>query len=50
LGEVPTARDLDQDTCDRRKQFSGDDHPSTLLSARNLAEDQRVLDGAEDDS
>jgi hypothetical protein len=37
LGEVQAARDLDQDTLDRRRQVLGPDHPDTLRSAYNLA-------------
>jgi hypothetical protein len=43
LGEVQAARDLDQDTLDRKRQVLGEDHPDTLTSARNLALDLRIL-------
>ena len=33
LGEVQAARDLNQDTLDRRRRILGDDHPDTLNSA-----------------
>ena len=32
LGEVQAARDLDQDTLDRRRRMLGADHPDTLVS------------------
>ena len=37
------ARDLDQDTLDRRRRVLGEDHPHTLSSASNLALDLREL-------
>ena len=37
------ARDLDADTLARRRRVLGDDHPQTLASARNLAEDLEQL-------
>ena len=43
LGEVQAARDLDQDTLDRRRRLLGDDHPDTLRSASNLAADLHAL-------
>ena len=43
LGEVAAARDLDQDTFDRRRRVLGSDHPDTLASASNLAADLRAL-------
>ena len=39
LGEAQAARDLDQDTLDRRRRVLGEDHPDTLTSASNLAVD-----------
>jgi tetratricopeptide repeat protein len=39
LGNVQAARDLDQDTLERRRRVLGDEHPDTLASARNLAMD-----------
>ena len=48
LGEVQAARDLDQDTLDRRRGVLGQDHPDTLASAANLATDLRELGEAED--
>lgn len=41
------ARDLDQDTLDRRRRVLGENHPDTLNSASNLAND---LGEADDDS
>jgi hypothetical protein len=46
---VQAARDLDQDTLDRRRRLLGDDHPDTLTSANNLAIDLRRLEKADDD-
>ena len=43
MGRYAEARDLDQDTLDRRRRVLGDDHPSTLNSATNLAIDLRQL-------
>ena len=43
LGDHQAARDLHQDTLDRRRQVLGEDHPSTLKSASNLAADLRAL-------
>jgi hypothetical protein len=43
LGEVQAARDLNQDTLDRRRRIPGQDHPDTLNSAHNLAIDLRQL-------
>jgi Tetratricopeptide repeat len=37
------ARDLDEDTFDRRRQRLGYDHPDMLASASNLAADLRAL-------
>jgi hypothetical protein len=48
LGEVQAARDLDQDTLDRRRRVLGQDHPDTLASATNLAHDLRELGEADD--
>jgi hypothetical protein len=39
LGEARAARDLDQDTLERRRHVLGADHPDTLKSAQNLALD-----------
>ena len=47
LGEVQAARDLDQDTLDRRRRVLGEDHPDTLTSAENLAADLRALGDAD---
>jgi hypothetical protein len=47
-GEAPTARDLDQDTLERRRHVLGHDHPDTLYSAHNLAADLRELGEAAD--
>ena len=41
--EAPAARDLDEDTLDRKRRVLGDDHPSTLTTASNLAIDLRLL-------
>jgi hypothetical protein len=43
LGKVQAARDLDQDTLDRRRRVLGKDHPDTLRSASNLADDLSAL-------
>jgi hypothetical protein len=43
LGEVAAARDLDQDTLERRRRVLGADHPDTLRSANNLAVDLSAL-------
>jgi len=48
LGEVQGARDLDQDTLDRRRRVLRDDHPDTLTSANNLAKDLRALGDTEE--
>jgi hypothetical protein len=48
LGEVAAARDLDQDTLERRRRVLGADHPDTLTSASNLAGDLRALGEAGD--
>ena len=48
LGEVQAARDLDQDTLDRRRGVLGPDHPDTLASAANLATYLRELGEADD--
>ena len=48
LGEVQAARDLNQDTLDRRRRILGHDHPDTLNSAHNLAIDLRALGEADD--
>jgi hypothetical protein len=45
---VEAARDLDQDTLDRRRRVLGQDHPDTLASASNLATDLRALGEADD--
>jgi hypothetical protein len=50
LGEVQTARDLNRDTLERRRQILGQDHPDTLASASHLATDLRALGEADDDS
>ncbi|WP_371497630.1 FxSxx-COOH system tetratricopeptide repeat protein [Kitasatospora sp. NBC_00374] len=36
-GDAPRARDLDQDTYDRRRRLVGNDHPDTLSAAHYLA-------------
>src|SRR5262249_46500920 len=43
LGDVQTARDLDQDTLNRRRLILGQDHPDTLRSATQLAANLREL-------
>ena len=40
---MQAARDLDQDTLERRRQMLGENHPSTLASANRLATDLRLL-------
>ena len=40
---MQAARDLDQDTLDRRRRVLGQDHPDTLTAAHNLATDLREL-------
>jgi Tetratricopeptide repeat len=37
LGKMQAARDLAQDTLDRRRRVLGQDHPGTLQSANHLA-------------
>ena len=39
MGRYAEARDLDQDTLARRRRVLGEDHPDTLASASNLAND-----------
>jgi hypothetical protein len=43
LGQHEQARDLDQDTLERKRRVLGDDHPDTLGAANNLANDLRNL-------
>ena len=43
LGDARAARDLDQDTLDRRRRVLGHNHPDTLKSASNLAADLHAL-------
>jgi hypothetical protein len=43
LGRYAEARDLDQDTLDRRRRVLGENHPDTLASASELAIDLRNL-------
>ena len=43
LGEVDAARELDQETLERRRRVLGEDHPDALYSAYNLAADLREL-------
>lgn len=47
MGRCVEARDLGQDTLHRRRRILGDDHPSTLRSAGNLASYQRKLGEAD---
>jgi hypothetical protein len=47
---VQAARDLDQDTLDRRRRVLGGDHPGTRTSVSNLAADRRVLEEAGNES
>ena len=42
-GRYTEARDLDQDTLDRQRRILGEDHPSTLATANNLAINLRYL-------
>jgi len=44
------ARDLDQDTLNRRRRVLGEDHPDTLTAAASLASDLRALGQADDES
>jgi hypothetical protein len=46
LGRYTEARDLDQDTLDRRTRTLGPDHPDTKRSASNLARDVAALEEA----
>jgi Tetratricopeptide repeat len=50
LGEIQAARDLDQDTLDRRRRVLGEDHPDTLLSADNLNADLRAMRALNDET
>ncbi len=43
MGRFLEAWDQDEDTLARRRRILGDDHPSTLSSASNLASDLRAL-------
>jgi hypothetical protein len=43
LGEHQAARELEEDTLARRRRVLGQDHPSTLRSAGQLADDLRNL-------
>ncbi len=43
MGRYAEARDLDQDTLDRKRRLLGEDHPSTLYSAINLSANLRHL-------
>lgn len=43
LGDYPQARTLNEDTLTRRRRVLGEDHPSTLTSANNLARDLHAL-------
>ena len=43
VGEHERARQLDEDTLTHRRRVLGDDHPDTLASANNLANDLRAL-------
>ena len=44
---MQAARDLNQDTLDRRRRVLGADHPDTLRSAHNVAVDLRALGQAD---
>ena len=48
LGEIHAARDLDQNTLDRRRQVLGEDRPDTMSSAANLSADLRFLGEMDD--
>jgi hypothetical protein len=50
MGRWADARDLAQDTLDRRRRTLGQDHPATLTSAENLAADLRALGEAGNDT
>ena len=39
MGRYAEARELDEDTLARRRRVLGEDHPDTLISANNLAND-----------
>jgi tetratricopeptide (TPR) repeat protein len=43
LGQLEQARDLDQDSLERRRRTLGDNHPDTLVSANGLANGLRAL-------
>jgi hypothetical protein len=43
LGEYEAARELDEDTLERRRRTLGEEHSNTLESRQNLAQDQRLL-------
>jgi hypothetical protein len=47
MGRYAQARDLDQDTLDRRRRVLSEDHPDTLDSATTLAVDLRFLGEAQ---
>jgi hypothetical protein len=47
MARYAEARDLDQDSLDRKRRVLGDDHPSTLVSAQRLAIDLRALGGVQ---
>ncbi len=48
LGEARAARDLDQDTLERRRRVLGHNHPDTFSSAHDLALDLPALGQAAD--
>ena len=43
VGEYQQARALNEDTLTRRRPALGDDHPDTLTSAQNLADEMEAL-------
>ena len=44
MSRYTEARDLDQDSLERRRRIFGEDHPRTLSSASNLAADLREME------
>ena len=43
MGDYAKARELDEGNLTRQRRILGDDHPNTLVSANNLANDLRRL-------
>ena len=42
LGDYQLARALNEDTLTRRRRVLGEDHPDTLISASDLADNQEA--------